>query len=419
VLISLGITGVPGAVQAGGFLLTEQSAEGVGTASAVSASTAEPAAVWYNPAALSFMPGIQASLTGVGYLGHSKFETKEGGESIDASPTVQVVPGLFATGRLNDTFAFGFGVFVPFGLGIRWPDDWIGRVYGIESSITALYINPTASIKILPNLSIGIGLDVVKSAVEFINGLPTSDDDTVHVGGDAWGLGGNVGVLYCLLPEQLHFAATYRSRVKLDFSGSADFQIEEPVFSSALFDQAGEAQLTLPDIIVLGAMYRPHPRLRLEPNLYIVLWSTYDKIVLDFENPDTPDSGFYPNYRDMLSLRLGAEWDLPVDGLKVRGAFAYEEDPVPKTGLSPTLPDNANIGLSLGIGYQIGVVTVDLGYLAVFFLPAEARQPSDLSKPPQSPEGTYYVNVQLVGLTITGRFGSREASAPPTNAARQ
>jgi len=414
VLLGLATGAVSTPVQASGFLLSEQSAEGVSMASAVSASTDEPAAVWYNPAALSFMSGVQASLTGVGYLAFSNFEPRENAGSIDADTTAQVVPGIFATARLNDTFALGFGVYIPFGLGIRWPEDWLGRVYGIESSITALNINPTVSIKILPNLSIGAGLDVVKSAVDFTNGLPTSGQDTVQIGGDAWGVGGNIGVLYRLLPEQLHFSATYRSRVKLDFSGKAHFKIEEPVFTTQLFDQDGTAQLTLPDIIVLGAMYRPHPKLRLGTDLYIVLWSTYDEIPIDFESPNTPDSGIYPDYRNILSLRLGADWALPVEGLKVRGAFSVDQNPAPKTGLSPTLPDGVTIAFGLGAGYQIDFINIHLRDLLVLYQPTKARQPSDLSKPPQSPEGTYRATVHLLGLTVTGRFGDGDA---PTNSA--
>ena len=47
--------------RAGGFLIYDLSGEAIGRASAVAASTDEPAAIWFNPAALSFMgPGASA-----------------------------------------------------------------------------------------------------------------------------------------------------------------------------------------------------------------------------------------------------------------------------------------------------------------------------------------------------------------------
>jgi long-chain fatty acid transport protein len=381
--------------------------------SAVSASTTEPAAVWYNPAALVFMPGYQVSISGVGYIGNVTFKPLGGGERIEADPTVQVVPGLFATGRLSERVALGLGVYVPFGLGLRWSDDWIGRVYGIESTITTLDINPVVAVKLLDNLSLAAGLDIMKSAVDMTNGLPTSAEDTVRIGGDGWGIGANVGLLYRLIPDQLHLAATYRSRVKLNYSGEAHFEIAEPVFSSQLFDQGGDAKITLPDIIVLGAMVRPHRTVRIGLDAYIILWSTYDKVPIDFEDPNTPDSGTYPNYRNILDMRLGAEWATPLDGFKIRGGIAYQQNPSPKTGLSPTLPDADGPSFSIGVGYQMKYIGFDLSYLLALYRPSDARQSDDLSTPPQSPEGSYRTVAHLIGLTATGRFGESENATQP------
>src|SRR5262245_37540436 len=98
---------MPLRTRADGFALSEHSAAGLGMASAVSANVAEPAAVWYNPAALTYMPGYQASLTGIAYIGHVEFEPRSGGGSVSAEPASEIVPGLFATGRLNERVAVG------------------------------------------------------------------------------------------------------------------------------------------------------------------------------------------------------------------------------------------------------------------------------------------------------------------------
>jgi long-chain fatty acid transport protein len=393
-------------VRADGFYLSEQSAEGLGMGSAVSASTSEPAAVWYNPAALAFMPGYQASLVGTGYVGNVSFTPRSGGSAVDAKPVFQLVPGLFATGKVSERVAVGLGVNVPFGLGIEWPDDWGGRLYAIKSSITIIDINPVVSLRVLSNLSVAVGMNVMRGAVDITNGLPTDATDTVRIGGTAWGLGANIAILYKLAPEQFHLAATYRSRVKLNFAGRAHFETTEPVFSSQLFDQPGKASLTLPDLITLGAMYRPTPALRIGLDGQLVMWSTYRDVPVDFSNPVTPDSGFRPHYHNIVNVRLGAEWSAPLPGLKLRAGFVYDPSPAPASGLSPSLPDAVGLDFCLGVGYHTDPIGVDLGYMLVYFLPAKARFPSDLSTPPQSPEGTYRTIAHLIGLTIRGRIGA-------------
>jgi long-chain fatty acid transport protein len=389
-----------------GFSLTEQSAEGVGMASAVSASTSEPAAVWYNPAALATMPGYQASVSGVLYLGQPSFSPRDGGATIDAKPTRQPVPAFFATGRVSDRVGVGLGLYVPFGLGIAWPDDWVGREYGIKSSITTLDINPVASVRVHPRLSLAVGLDLMRSAVDITNGLPAAiGGGTVRIAGATWGVGANAAVLYRALPEKLHFAATYRSRVTLSFSGRAHFVVNEPVFTSSLFDQPGTATITLPDVIQLGVMFRPRRHLTLELDANVVLWSAYKKIPLDFADPKTPDSAFYPNYHDQVSLRLGVDWRTPVRGLHLRGGFIFDQNPAPSSGLSPTLPDSNALDVCLGFGWAWRPLRADLGYMLVMYLPSKARHPTDPATPPQSPEGTYRTMAHLLGLTLTWRYG--------------
>ena len=68
----------PGAARAAGYLIYDLSGEALGKASAVVASTREPAAVWFNPAALTEM-GHGVSLGGVGVFARSRFEPEAGG----------------------------------------------------------------------------------------------------------------------------------------------------------------------------------------------------------------------------------------------------------------------------------------------------------------------------------------------------
>ena len=122
---------------------------------------------------------------------------------------------MFATARAHERVALGLGVFPAFGLSVTWPEDWLGREHTIKASIQTVNFNPTVAVSLLPELSLGAGLQVVRGAVELSNALPAVVGGTATLGGGTWGVGANVGLLYRPLPERLHLAFTYRSRAKL------------------------------------------------------------------------------------------------------------------------------------------------------------------------------------------------------------
>jgi long-chain fatty acid transport protein len=390
-----GLLAAPGAARAGGFLIYEMSAEAMGKASAVSASTAEPAAVWFNPAALA-QQGHGVSLSGVGVLASSTFEPADGRPEVETKPGRFVLPTVFATARAHELVAVGFGIYPSFGLSVSWPEDWLGREHTIKASIETVNFNPTVAVNLLPQLSLGVGLQVIRGAVELINALPEVVGGTATLGAGTWGLGANAGLLYRPLPDRLHLAFTYRSRAKLSFDGRVDFD-PHPDFERSLPDQTGGADITLPDILSLGLMWRPVPSVALtfDPNL--VLWSTFDRLVIDFESVE--DRILERNSRNTVTLRLGVDWATPQPGLSARAGFIFDQNPAPSETLAPSLPDGNRLDFGLGVGYRQGWFKADAGYLLVYFLPAEATTGRE------GPEGTYRSVAHLFGVTLSALFG--------------
>ncbi len=381
--------------QAAGFLIYDLSAEALGKASAVTASTREPAAVWFNPAALAYM-GHGVSLGATGVMATARFEPKGGGPEVQTEPGRFVLPTLFANTRVHDRVALGFGVYPAFGLSITWPEDWLGREHAIKASIQTVSFNPTVAVKLLPDLSFAVGASAVRGAVEFLNGLPAAvGGGTAQIGGGTWGFGGNAALLYQAVPDVVHLALTWRSRVRLDFDGRVDFD-PHPDFARSLPDEGGTAVITLPDVFSAGVMWRPTPSwtLTFDPNL--VLWSTFDQLVIDFAT--APDEVMERNNKPAFTLRFGTEWTSP-EGLSLRGGLIFDQNPSPAETMAPSLPDANRVDLALGIGYAAGAWKVDAGYLLVYFLPSEAIGGKE------GPEGTYHSLAHLLGLTVSAQFG--------------
>jgi len=396
VLAALGVLLAARPCLANGFLIYDISGSGMARASAVTADDEEPAAVWYNPANLAFMKGVSASAGGVFLTSKSTFSPTGVGADTSTNRGNFFLPEFFANAMITDRVAVGMGAFSTFGIGITWPDDWAGRETAIKASLQTLTLNPTIAVLLHRQVSVAAGFDAVRSVVDFTNGLPALIGGDVRLAGGTWGYGFNVGALYKIYPDRLHVALTYRSRVKLAFDdGRAHFSPANPDFATALPDQGGTAALTLPDIITVGVMGRPRSDLALSFDANVVLWSTYDRIDINFNS--APDRAIVPNGRNSFTLRGGADWTLPdrCPGLHLRGGLIYDRTAMPASNLGPGLPDGDRIDVGLGVGYGRGHFRGDLGYLLVVFLPADATGGTE------GPVGSYQTTAHLLGLTLT------------------
>jgi long-chain fatty acid transport protein len=385
--------------RASGFLIYDISGSAMARASAVTADDEEPAAVWFNPANLAFMGGVSASAGTVFITTKTSFSPTGGGPDTDTHRGNFFLPELFASGRLTDRVAVGMGVFSTFGIGITWPEDWEGRESAIKASLETLTLNPSVAVLVHRQISVAAGFDAVRSVVDFTNGLPAIIGGDVRLAGGTWGYGFNVGALYKISPGRLHVALTYRSRVALHFDdGRAHFSPANPDFAPVLPDQGGTAAITLPDIITVGVMGRPRANLALTFDANVTLWSTYDRIDINFNS--APDRAIVPNGQNSFTLRAGADWTFPVrcPGLHLRGGLIYDRSAIPASNLGPGLPDSDRIDVALGAGYGRGHFRGDLGYLLVVFLPADATGGTE------GPVGTYNTIAHLLGLTLTATW---------------
>lgn len=173
-LVAMAAATAPVYVFASGLELTQQGTKELGQGYAGTATLLEDAsAIAYNPAGLALLDKSQFS-GGVTLL-HAKLdydvrviseklETKYGlaarevagpgsGESKQLSP----VPHLFYSQKVNPDTAIGLGVYVPFASGSKFPAGWAGRYHSEETSQKAININPVMSVRLNPQLSVGMG----------------------------------------------------------------------------------------------------------------------------------------------------------------------------------------------------------------------------------------------------------------------
>ncbi len=390
---------------AGGFLLPETTGESVGKAAAMIASVQEPSAMWYNPAAMSFMPGYQFSAGGILLFPRNEFTPEKNGEKVDSAGGTFFLPAFFGTFQILDWLHAGIAVHTPIGMGIKWPADWVGREHTIEVSMATLYLSPGLSFKLWKDmLSLGIGFSAVKGSFESTTGVPEVIGGDVHFGADTWSYGGNIALMYRPFPEKFHVALIYRSRVKLAFDGKMDVSLDAEEFGKLMPDQGAKTELWLPDIVALGLMFRPMKPLEISLDFNMLFYSTFDKF--EVEMADGTVNTMDRNWKNVFMVKLGIQYELPV-GLKLRVGFAFDQNPVPENTRSADLPESYRINEAIGVGYEYKWFKADVGYLFSYFLPAKSKTGRE------GPAGEYKSHAHLLGLTLGVKLGGKASEPVP------
>ncbi len=77
------------------------------------------------------------------------------------------IPAMYLVVPINQQFAFGLGINVPFGLETEWDDGWIGRYQGLHSKVETININPALSWKINDQFTLGVGANWQRAKLKF------------------------------------------------------------------------------------------------------------------------------------------------------------------------------------------------------------------------------------------------------------
>ncbi|MBI3180981.1 MAG: outer membrane protein transport protein [Myxococcales bacterium] len=380
---------------AAGFAVPEQSARSLGMGGAGAASIEGAAAVYYNPGSLGFEDGLSAELSATLIVPSFEYEPQKAvdGKPSRVEPSLFALPSLFAAAPVAKQVYVGIGAFSNFGLGLRWPEDFDGRFESSAANITTFTVNPCSAYRMSDQLSFGGGVSLVRATVELSQKLNFVDSEgSLRMGGGTYGVGFNAGVSARLLEERLGLGLAYRSATPLVFRGRADFTAPTE-FQSKLRDQDVLTHLTLPHQLTLGASFLATARLRLVADAAYTAWSSLDALHIDFQESEELDQDLRRDWRDTVTVRLGAE--LALEGLSLRAGAGYDPSPSPSDTVSPSLPDGNRLLFSAGAGYRMGNLSGDLGYLLVLVLPRETTGDAFPAR--------YRGTAHLLGLSVAVR----------------
>jgi len=374
-----------------GFALYEGSARGNVLGAGLVASANDASAVFYNPAGITQLKGIQTMIGATAITPFNELTTtgqvtaRSGAApySFVSTGTAQATtdfntnwffpPQLYYTQQINDRWWVGAGVFSRFGLGTEYDPQWAGRFNSYKSFITTAEFNPNVAYKISDKLSVAAGLSVMYMDLDLRKytlapGTPATAGFSVDskLTGDSWGWGLNLALWYQPV-EQVQLGLTYRSRVSQHIEGDAEFVKGASIAAASptsFRNTSAAGNITLPDMVFAGINWKALPNLSVGGGVYWTRWSTYDQLQVNYATqilPGVAQSTSVKNWNDVYRFMIGLEWKA-TNWMDVRLGYAYDQSPVPDETVDYILPDNDRNMYSLGVGFHQNAWLVDLSY---------------------------------------------------------
>lgn len=398
---------IPSVASAAGFQVTDQHARATGRGGAYIANPQDAAAIYFNPAGIANIEGFNASIGLNVILPRAQFKADGTNAVTKASALTFFVPNIYASYRFSKLIGVGIGVNPSFGLTIKWPRNSPARTVVLEQQLTTFTISSVVAFNLsewLPGVSLAVGPDFVPASVYLNRDIAFGNSyGSVELSGRAFGVGARAGLTIQPKPVKgLSFGFTWRSQVRLDLKGKANFTAPTPFRAELPPDGDGSTRITLPMAVSGGVAYKfLDGALELEADITWTQWSSYRELRVSLPGGSTTVSP--KNWRDQIALRAGAEY-MMTERASLRLGIVWDQYVSPDTALDFSLADADRTSLTAGLGYNfLDNLRADFG--ANFVLPVSR---STSTKDPLAPpfKGEYSLNAVVLGLSISGSFGA-------------
>ena len=336
--------------------------------------------MFFNPAGMGFMNkkiDFNGSFTAI--FATAKATNPEGEEFKTDNPAS--TPLSFNLGfSVYDNLKVGVSFYTPYGSNINWTNDWDGALLNQKVKLSIYTVQPTASWRILPNLSVGAGLMITWGKVDLNKGLisPTTLDyilaqqgvqqrfgdivpASVNLKGTAdVALGYNVGVLYDI-NDQWSLGLNYRSKMMLKVAaGTATVSYANDLAKYILEEKVGlineadfRAEMPCVSVLNFGVSYKPIKSLTLAADFQLSFWKQYQDLNIDFlsEKLQGFNQHILKDYKNSMTYHLGAQW-AATNRLDLRAGLMIDTAPMLQDCYNPETPGMTKIEPSVGLSFR-------------------------------------------------------------------
>jgi len=323
-----------------GFRIPNQDAEATARGNAFVATADNPSAIYYNPAGITQLEGLNAQFGGHLISVNSTFESVTPGVESKTEFEIQPVSQFYVTYTPKEKpFSFGLGVYVPFGLGIQWPEDGPLSPVAIEGRLMYATITPVIAWQVHPTLSIAVGPTFDFASLMLRQGTFVPPVDEFHFRGEGFTAGAKVGIRW-QPHEKWAFGASYVSPTTIKFEGNSNFK---PLAG----DTDTTAEAPFPQFVIAGVSYRPSKHWNLEVGVDWTDWDTLNTVT--FEGTPFGDIPFPLNWKSSWLAHSGVSYYFD-NRYWVAGGYFFSENSTTDADFNPLVPDTNLHVVSLGFG---------------------------------------------------------------------
>lgn len=375
-VLGLGASGSAFAVN--GFQMIGFGEDQVAVGGAVTANPTSAMTALTNPAGLT-MIGERADFSMEAFMPDVKMDatnsvfTQGGagpGGSKKSSGDLYGIPSIGWVGEtgVNNLF-FGGGMYATAGLGADYGSVALndaGTTFNGYSNVSMFRISPAVGYKISPQLSVGAALNVNMLMLGFretFTNMPVPGGEVnfdLGRAGQAFGLGGTLGLIYDPLPGLVRLGASYTTKANFqdtEFDLAAG-DINNPGLLDGPMGEAGagtyKAAFDFPQQAAVGLALMPEGPLTLSAD---VKWLNYKDTLQDFyiTGPDGSTYNLHPGWDDVWVYAVGATYK-PAPGMKFMLGYNYSDSPVSDTATFNNLifPAIVKHHITTGFSYQLG-----------------------------------------------------------------
>ncbi len=375
-VLSLILIVLPASVQAGANRIYDQSASGMGQNNAFTAQADDASAVYYNPAGMTQLRGVQFSFGTLLVGGSSSFRNAAGAtakSSFDGSLAYPPPPNIYLTANLKDlgfsqlgNLSVGLGVVTPFGTLMRWPQNGPFNTARTFAAMEMTDIKPTIAYKVNDQLSVGVGADIYT----FFNfwGEGQLQRDSISPGGLApagaqlevngrdTAAGFNVSLLYTPFRNDegkplVNVGLVYRSQAT--FHNKGQFLVNGTVAADA--SQTIVLPQTYTGAIAIWPVRDKEHEWKMELDVDFTGWKSIRNLDVRLSNGVTVPAP--QNWRNTYTVMIGTEYKwlkpqvLPQWEIALRGGYSNSQTPIPDSSFNPEIPDSDSQSVSIGLGF--------------------------------------------------------------------
>jgi long-chain fatty acid transport protein len=354
-VVSSTVALLPAPVFGLGVALPDQDAFATARGNAFVATANDPAAIFYNPAGISQLEGMNTSVGAYGIVYGSSY--KGGGTSVDSKTQLAVLPQVFSSISIPKyNLTLGLGTYSPYGLRNEWPTSapFIGA--GETGQINYYTVNPVVAYKICSTLSVAAGPTLNYSEVD-LKEYPTIPTEggpfsfVNHFRGRDIDVGYNAGILWHPLEEH-SFGATYRSATDMNYEGHA-------TIPPTTINTSAQANFHFPQTLDFGYSFRPQKVWNFEAD---AVWTDWHSLKTVTVNPLGPYGDALPfNWKSSWMLDFGGTRYLG-DNWRVSSGFMYSMNSVPNGNFNALVADSDRYLFSIGVGKSYKKFSWDAAY---------------------------------------------------------